>query len=235
MTRLTFKDLCLDAVDLDAMVAFWARATGLSVGQRHPETVCLSDPAQAPGGNRVVWVNKVGEAHRVKNRVHVDVHTRDIDRLVAAGAEVVDDRGWIVMRDPDGNEFCAFVRNDERADGFGVYEVVVDSADPEAEARWWAERFGVEACHDDADPWWWVCPPGAPFESIVFTPVPEPKLVKNRVHWDVVGPEGEAGRHVADDLVAVGATLLAAPSGTRRWWTLASPEGHEFCLFEHRD
>ncbi len=53
-----------------------------------------------------------------KNRIHLDVvpmdQTRDeeVERLLRLGATLVDDRraddgtGWVVLADPDGNEFC---------------------------------------------------------------------------------------------------------------------------------
>jgi hypothetical protein len=48
----------------------------------------------------------------VKNRVHIDVATDDVDALVAHGARVLRARGdgglgWTILADPDGNEFCA--------------------------------------------------------------------------------------------------------------------------------
>jgi predicted enzyme related to lactoylglutathione lyase len=60
----------------------------------------------------------VPERKVVKNRVHVDVmpinedQDQEVDRLVGLGAVVVDDRrqlspgGWVVLADPEGNEFC---------------------------------------------------------------------------------------------------------------------------------
>jgi catechol 2,3-dioxygenase-like lactoylglutathione lyase family enzyme len=55
----------------------------------------------------------VPEPKTVKNRLHVDVTTGDLDALVAYGATVLrskgdDGLGWTVLADPDGNEFCAF-------------------------------------------------------------------------------------------------------------------------------
>jgi predicted enzyme related to lactoylglutathione lyase len=55
----------------------------------------------------------VPEPKSVKNRVHVDVTTDDLDALVAHGATVLRAKGdgglgWTVLADPDGNEFCAF-------------------------------------------------------------------------------------------------------------------------------
>ena len=70
---------------------------------------------------------------------------------------------------------------------YRLYELVVDSADPATIATWWAERFGVEVHHDhDQEFSWLEGPPGPPF-GMVFSRVPEPKTVKNRLHWDVRG------------------------------------------------
>jgi predicted enzyme related to lactoylglutathione lyase len=60
----------------------------------------------------------VPDAKQVKNRLHLDLRpadgTRDeeLARLIAFGAGVVADRrntdgtGWVVLADPEGNEFC---------------------------------------------------------------------------------------------------------------------------------
>jgi hypothetical protein len=64
---------------------------------------------------------RVPEAKQVKNRVHLDLtpdsstpQARDaeIERVIALGATLVDDhrrpdgKGWVVLADPEGNEFC---------------------------------------------------------------------------------------------------------------------------------
>ncbi len=58
---------------------------------------------------------------------------------------------------------------------------------------------------------------------IWIVPVPEPKVVKNRMHIDVFG-------HV-DELLANGATLVLPKGDDRDWDVLADPEGNEFCVF----
>jgi len=55
----------------------------------------------------------VPEPKTVKNRLHLDVTTDDLDALVAHGATVLRPKGdgglrWTVLADPFGNEFCAF-------------------------------------------------------------------------------------------------------------------------------
>ena len=219
MTR--FKELCLDVVgDGGAMGRFWAGATG-----------CTHDPGAADEPGDVIGTEEgmgialcpVPEPKTVKHRVHLDVHTGSVEALLALGATRApgypDDEGWTVLLDPEGGELCAFVRP-EPLPAYLTYELGVDAVDPERIARWWAGVFGVEAANE-GEPWWWVPGvPGMPFESIVFAPVPEPKTVKNRIHWDVYGEVPE--------LLGRGATVLAVLPG---WTVLADPEGNEFCVF----
>jgi hypothetical protein len=60
----------------------------------------------------------------------------------------------------------------------------------------------------------------------VFGRVPEPKTVKNRVHWDVTMSDPEPS-----SLAEAGATVLRPPDDDIGWWILADPEGNEFCGF----
>ena len=128
---------------------------------------------------------------------------------------------WTVLTDPDGQEFCGFVR--DQLPDYRLYEVVVDCADGEPVARWWAEVLGGELERDGED-WALTKAPGIPFEYLVFGAVPEPKTVKNRVHWDVGAADPQL-------LVGAGATLLRPRGGDIDWHVLADPAGNEFCAF----
>ncbi|HET7303584.1 MAG TPA: VOC family protein [Segeticoccus sp.] len=70
-----------------------------------------------PGGSGRLLFIDVPDDKQVRNRLHLDLRptdrTRDeeVERLLAAGATLVDDRrhpdgGWAVLADPEGNEFC---------------------------------------------------------------------------------------------------------------------------------
>src|SRR5687768_1597271 len=105
MTVARFKDLCIDANASSLMVAFWAETLGLTVPADNP-TVLLGDTPE-----KTVWMNTVDDPRTTKNRVHLDVHTASIDTLVAAGATVQTEHpSWTVLTDPEGGEFCGFVR-----------------------------------------------------------------------------------------------------------------------------
>jgi catechol 2,3-dioxygenase-like lactoylglutathione lyase family enzyme len=79
------------------------------------------------GTGRLLFID-VPDDKQVRNRIHLDLQptdsTRDeeVARLVAAGATQVDDlrreggRGWVVLADPEGNEFCILISAGERAD-----------------------------------------------------------------------------------------------------------------------
>jgi hypothetical protein len=106
--------------------------------------------------------------------------------------------------------------------------LVVDAVDPPAIAGWWAERTGGTVDTRDGAPFVWIQGAvGLPYMFWVFHSVPEPKTVKNRVHWDV-----RLVDTTIDGLVAAGATLLRPKEDDIHWWVMADPAGNEFCAFE---
>ncbi len=103
MTAL-FKGLCIDAVDLEREQQFRAATLGL-----RPETREHSRLLTGGRPEHRIWINAVPEAHAVKNRIDLDVHTESISTLVERGARVLDQsQPWTIMADPEGNEFCVF-------------------------------------------------------------------------------------------------------------------------------
>jgi hypothetical protein len=215
MAPAAYKDLCLDARDPVGLGRFWAAALGLEVVALDDGDVVL----RGPSPQHSVWINAVPEPKTVKNRMHLDVHASSIDDLLALGATVVQEfPRWTVMSDPEGGEFCAFVR--EQPPAYRLYEVVLDAADHRAVGRWWADLLDGRLVDEGKDFVSIADIPGVPFEYLDVGWVPEPKAAKNRVHLDVVGD--------VDEIVARGATLLAE---LPRWNVLADIEGNEFCVF----
>lgn len=228
MALATFKDLCLDAHDARALAAFWAAALGL---EAQP---CAEDSngdwqLLGPTPEHTIWVNEVPEPKTVKHRMHLDLNVGSVAELERHGAIVVDAESfsWTLMADPEGGEFCAFVREGEITER--LYEIGVDCGDAADEchtlAAWWADLLGARVVDDERGFSWVEQIPGAPFESIDFVPVPEPKSVKNRIHPDVVTTD-------VDSLVAAGAVVLRARDDEIGWTVLSDPAGNEFCAFE---
>lgn len=221
MAIARFKDLCLDAGDPAGLGAFWAAALGRTWEAQDNGDGLLTGPTP----QHTIWVNRVPEAKTVKQRVHLDIYARDLADLQVLGATIVEPqhgtRPWTVMADPEGGEFCAFLRREVPAER--LHGLVVDSADPKAQARWWADVYGVSVTTNDG---WFTVEgvPGMPTLTMDFVPVPEPKTVKNRIHWDVTVPD-------LAPLVSAGAAVLREPDGDIRWHVMADPEGNEFCAF----
>lgn len=220
MPLATYKDLCIDSVDAAAMARFWAGALQLDLELLPDGDARLFGPTP----QHTVWVNTVPEPVTVKQRWHLDVRADTVDEVVARGGLVVDAESfpWVVVRDVEGGELCVFpTREGQTA---GLMEIVVDTADPVRIATWWAEVLGVER-QDHEDGYSSLEGiPGAPFEALVFVPVPEPKTVKNRIHLDVITSDVQL-------LVDAGAQVLRPRDEQIRWTVLADPEGNELCAF----
>jgi catechol 2,3-dioxygenase-like lactoylglutathione lyase family enzyme len=146
-----------------------------------------------------------------------------VDDVLALGATPLDLQSfsWKVLRDPEGGELCVFERDQVPQDR--IYEVVVDCQDPERITTWWGDVLGAEV-HRGEGYCWLEAVPGAPFEALVFVPVPEPKTVKNRIHLDVSTPDVAA-------LVEAGASVLRPRDEHIGWTVMADPDGNEFCAF----
>ena len=217
----TYKDLCIDAVDPVRLGEFWAAVLGLEADRLDDGDLVLR--GRTP--QHAIWVNRVPEPVTVKQRVHLDVHAAATDDVLALGATPDDLTSfrWKVVRDPEGGELCVFER--ETVPDDRLYEIVVDAVDHERIARWWADALGATFDTDAESGFSWVEQiPGAPFEGLVFVPVPEPRTVKNRIHWDV-------DTESVDALVAAGAVVLRQRDDEIQWSVLADPEGNEFCAF----
>ncbi len=224
MPLAAFKDLSIDATDADVLGTFWAGALGLEVAPRDEDGDVLH--LVGPTAGHTIWFDEVPEPKTVKHRVHLDVNTASVAELERLGATVLDADSfpWTLMADPEGGEFCAFVR--EGSIQRPLYEITVDCEDsPSAVtglARWWAELLGAEL--EDEDGVGVKDVPGAPFEYLAFGTVPEPKTVKNRIHLDVTTPD-------LDALVAAGATVVRPQDDEIGWTVMADPGGNEFCAF----
>ena len=120
------RHITIDSSDPYELARFWAAVLdGELADDDHPgdPEALVQYPAEGPN---VLFV-RVPEAKAVKNRVHLDItpvgrgRDDEVERLVGLGAAVIDDRrkpdgwGWVVLADPEGNEFCVELNEEERA------------------------------------------------------------------------------------------------------------------------
>ena len=107
--------LVLDCTDPAALASFWSGALGYVNAGSAAQYVVLMPP---PGSDSPkLLLQGVSEPRPGKNRMHLDIDAHDIEaeaaRLVALGARRASDEiccehgtSWILMNDPEGNEFC---------------------------------------------------------------------------------------------------------------------------------
>jgi hypothetical protein len=110
-------NITFDCADARAQAMFWAAVTGGTAEEQdatpgHVEWVVSPKAAGMPR----LYFTTVPEPKTVKNRVHLDLlpptddQQAEVARLTGLGAQVVGgqplDAGWIIMADPEGNEFC---------------------------------------------------------------------------------------------------------------------------------
>lgn len=117
-----------DRRDAYAQSVFWGRVLGFvedpdDANEPDDEVCMIFSP---DGAQRLLFI-EVPDAKQLKNRVHLDLkpaggtQDEEFTRLLVLGARTVDDRrnpdgtGWVVLADPEGNEFCILRSDAERA------------------------------------------------------------------------------------------------------------------------
>ncbi len=94
---------------------FWSEALGWPLVWDQDQETAIRGPDRT--GPLITWGGPPVAPKIRKNRLHLDIappkhadQQVEVDRLVALGATRVDigqgDASWVVMADPDGNEFC---------------------------------------------------------------------------------------------------------------------------------
>ena len=101
----------IDVEDMERSAQFWVALLGLKIASREDDYLEFEGQGDGPR----LYVQKVPEKKTAKTRVHLDIAVQDLDiavsRAVALGAKKIKPfistgHSWVVMEDPDGNEFC---------------------------------------------------------------------------------------------------------------------------------
>lgn len=111
------QNISIDAADPARLASFWEQALGWRRTYADDDEVVLEPPAGSAEDGVVpdLVFLRVPDVKTVKNRLHLDLRPLDqpseVERLEQLGARRVDvgqgsDVTWVVMADPDGNEFC---------------------------------------------------------------------------------------------------------------------------------
>jgi predicted enzyme related to lactoylglutathione lyase len=110
----------VDSADIKRVSQFWTKALDYKVMFEADDEIAIAkDENSWP---RLVF-GPVPEEKAGKNRLHIDLNPDDqaaeVERLIGLGAKRVDigqgDVRWVVMADPEGNEFCVLTPHPEQS------------------------------------------------------------------------------------------------------------------------
>ncbi|MEJ1179855.1 MULTISPECIES: VOC family protein [unclassified Pseudarthrobacter] len=124
--NLRIQAVSIDSTDPKVPADFWEKALDWRRTYEAEDEIVLEPPAGSPADGVCpdLLFLKVPERKELKNRLHLDLRPEDqaeeVKRLEALGAVRVDvgqgpEVTWVVMADPDGNEFCVLraLKSDE--------------------------------------------------------------------------------------------------------------------------
>jgi hypothetical protein len=116
---LSWQNIVIDCTDPLLVASFWSEALGLEL--HGPDE---GDWWIEPGdGSPDILFLHVPEGKSVKDRIHLDLRPDDqaaeVERLISLGARRIDigqgNVSWVVMADPEANEFCVLSSKDGTA------------------------------------------------------------------------------------------------------------------------
>ncbi|MEV8607775.1 VOC family protein [Amycolatopsis sp. NPDC051373] len=181
----TVDHLTVDAARPLALAGFWAALLGWR--QEGP----VVRPPDTDGCEFALTFVSETAAKTHKNRLHLDLSSRTLDhqREVVAharmlGARLLDvgqgDVPWVVLADPEGNEFCVLEPRPEYADTGTLAALVVDSPDPARLAAFWSALIGwpVTSTHAEITG---LRSPSARGPAIEFLLSTDPQRGRNRL------------------------------------------------------
>ena len=111
--------LTIDCVDPELLAMFWAEVLAWEVTYKDPNMVCIQllDGSPLQGNIPDILFLKTPDVRLGKNRLHLDLRPSDqmaeVSRIESLGGVRIEigqsadpETTWVVMADPEGNEFC---------------------------------------------------------------------------------------------------------------------------------
>ncbi|WP_329058470.1 VOC family protein [Amycolatopsis sp. NBC_01480] len=259
-TRLV--NLVVDAARPQELAGFWSALLGWQIAIESPDEVEIHAPADdgweldlifvpvpaasasAPPAPPALPALPAPVPKVTKNRIHLDLASTSpehqvalVERALGLGARRRDlgqgDVPWVVLADPEGNEFCVLEPRAVYAGSGAVAAIVVDSGEPARLAGFWSALTGWPVCSAE-DVIVGLGAPSGRGPRLEFLRSAEEKVGKNRLHLDVAPSVGEDHAAAVAQVVAAGAVRADVGQGETPWVVLADPEGNEFCVLTPR-
>jgi Glyoxalase-like domain len=108
-------DIIVDCNDPELLAGFWSEVLDYRIFARDETGVAIRGGTTSPD---ILFI-RVGEPKTTKNRLHFDVCPTDraqdeeLTRLLGLGAQrssIIGGGSWVVLEDPEGNEFCLMAK-----------------------------------------------------------------------------------------------------------------------------
>jgi predicted enzyme related to lactoylglutathione lyase len=113
-------EIIIDCRNPRSLAQFWSDVLGWPLTEDDDGDCWLSSTGEEDGPEPALLFVAIPEPKTVKNRLHLDVNPsgcdqdEELERLLALGARRIDigqgDATWVVLADPEGNEFCLLRR-----------------------------------------------------------------------------------------------------------------------------
>lgn len=235
----------IDCAEPARLGRWWSEALRWPITFEADDEVAIEPSDDDVSHDLAIVFVPVPEPKRGKNRIHVDIASRSVSaqaatverlsRLGAAHAHIgQEDVSWVVLSDPEGNEFCVLGPGD-RFDEPGTLEaIVVDAIRPGSLMRFWEQAIGWRVEYESHIVASLRHPSGKP-PALDLVAVTDPKHGKNRAHLDIAPVAGGDQQAEVDRLLRIGAHHCDVGQGDDvTWVVLADPEGNEFCVLSPR-
>jgi predicted enzyme related to lactoylglutathione lyase len=244
-TRLV--NIVIATADLRLLAEFWSQLLGWPIALDLPDEIDVRAP-ESQGWPLDLIFDPVAEPRTVQNRIHLDLTSSSladqaaiVERAKDLGAKPVDigqkDVPWVVLADPEGNEFCVLEPREEYRENGALAAVVAEAADPVALAGFWAEAMGWQVSkqvNTDQGVFIGLAAPNGRGPRLEFLPELRPKTVQNRLHLDIAPEAGDDQAAEVARMRALGARSIDIGQQDVRWEVMADPQGNEFCVLTPR-
>lgn len=233
-----------DAMEPRSVARFWAELLSWEVTVERPDSVDVAAP-DPDGLDVALTFLPAQQAKSAKNRIHLDLASRSldhqrvqVDRALSLGARRLDiGQGavpWVVLADPEGNEFCVLEPREHYVDTGSVAAIVVDTENPLRLAEFWSAAAGWPVTHD-SDRYAGIRSATGQGPWLEFLRTPEAQGERSRLHLDLIAfpsddPVEEAARLRAAGALPISPSTRLVPPATAPVTILADPETNEFCL-----
>ena len=233
--------LSVDANDPHRLAHFWAGVLGWELADDPADGVAL---LASDGTGFRVRFQPTQEQKAGPNYMHLHLTSTslaDQQQTVATslrlGARHIDigqrpEEGHVVLADPEGNEFCVIEPgNNFLADCGFVGALACDGS--QQVGYFWSEALSWPLVWDQDQETAIRSPRGGPKITWGGPPL-NPKIGKNRLHFDLAPPADGDQQAEVDRLVSLGVTRIDIGPGEVSWVVLADPDGNEFCVLTPR-